>query len=202
MKQLVQGASRSRFIPPQPALLPLALGFVLGTLPLACTNDSPTNEELSYGTEGFTRDPVLDVPNVSEHDEARSHNQGLNCMRCHQSHGPGRGQFTVAGTVTGPDEKWLPNPVVELHDTPPSEESQVVLRIEGDLLGNFFTTEEVPFPDQALFVRVRSRDSTLVGVMPHPTSTGTCNHCHAGGFRVRVHPIEEHHGEGGQTPAH
>ena len=157
-------------------------------LSLGCSSDD-LSVELTYGTDAFQRDQALNVENISAHDEARSHNQGLNCMECHQQHGPGRGLFTIAGTPADAEGRWLKNPVVELHTAP--EDGELVLRVEGDSLGNFFSTEELPFPEQELFVRIRSEDGTLSNQMPFPTTSGTCNHCHTGGFHITALPQKE-----------
>jgi hypothetical protein len=141
------------------------------------------------GDPAFERDPALDVENISRPDEQRSHNMGRNCMECHQAYGPGLGQFQAAGTIYGPDGTTLRNPIVELR-TAPDGGGDVVLRIEGDALGNFFTTQALPLPEERLFPWVTSTDGTLVAGMPRPTASGACNHCHAGGFRVTVAPPE------------
>lgn len=151
----------------------------------SCVGD---DEEVPPGDPSFVRDPSLDVANVSAHDASRSHNMGLNCMGCHQAHGPGRGRFTVAVTVFDPEDRLYPNPVLELYTAPPSTGAQPAYVFPGDALGNVFSTEALPLPDQPLFVRVRSRDNTLSNQMPFPTSSGACNICHRQGFRVRLEP--------------
>lgn len=170
----------------------LASGFVSAglALSLGCSSDG-LSSELSYGTDAYERDQALNVENISAHDEARSHNQGQNCMECHQQYGPGRGLFTVAGTAADADGEWLTNPIVELYTAPEEDNGELVLRVEGDSLGNFFTTEALPFPEQELFVRIRSEDGKLSNQMPFPTTSGTCNHCHTGGARIALLPQVE-----------
>ena len=166
---------------------------LLTPLALAGCDDAEDAElellEPQPGDPAFERDPALDVENISRPDEQRSHNMGRNCMECHQAYGPGLGQFQAAGTIYGPDGATLRNPIVELR-TAADGGGDVVLRIEGDALGNFFTTQTLPLPEERLFPWVTSADGTLVAGMPRPTASGACNHCHAGGFRVTVAPPE------------
>jgi mono/diheme cytochrome c family protein len=157
----------------------LVLGFVG-----ACV--AGDDLEVQPGDPTFYRDPALDVANVSAHRTSRSHNVGQNCMRCHQERGPGRGRFAVAATVLGPDGQPYPNPVMELYTARPADGVAPAYTLEGDELGNVFTTEAMPFPDQALFVVVRSQDRTLRRQMPFPTNSGACNVCHRPGFGVQL----------------
>jgi len=187
------------------ALLPLCLLFAPSPLFLACgeSGESDSPASLSQGTEAYERDPELDVENVSARDGTISHNQGKNCMECHQAFGPGKGQFTIAGTLFDEDGEWLENSVVELFSASIEDDSEPLLRIEGDSLGNFYTTEEVPLPEAPLFVRVSSADGSLTNAMPFPISNGSCNHCHTGGFAVTLHapnPSMEHAGGASGDP--
>ncbi len=144
----------------------------------------PEEEEILPGDPRFVRDPALDVENISATGEARSHNMGLNCMGCHQPHGPGRGLYTAAGTVHGPDGMPEPGGTIELR-TGPQGGGDLVLSLEVDANGNFFTTETLPFPEEALFPFVRAADGGTT-FMPFPTISGACNVCHAGDDRVQV----------------
>jgi len=173
--------------------------LTLGTL-LACDDaETPPAAESSSepGDPEFVRDVALDVENISEAGESRSHNAGMNCMQCHQSHGPGMGQFTVAGTLYGPDGAPLPNAILELW-TAPEQQGERVTTVEADAYGNVFSTEPLPLPEQRLFVWVESEDASLTAAMPFPTASGSCNHCHAGGFKVRLQPPAEDDGESGE----
>jgi hypothetical protein len=122
--------------------------------------DEPSDAEILPGDPRFERDPALDVENISAAVEKRSHNMGQNCIGCHQPHGPGKGLFTTAGTVYAPSG------------------TDLVLSVAIDGNGNFFTTEPLPFPDQALFFFVRSQDGEGTSEMPFPTISGACNLCH------------------------
>jgi hypothetical protein len=161
-------------------LLLCALACTLGLM--ACGDDT----DVLPGDPDFYRDPSLDVPNRSAAEDGRSHNMGLNCMGCHQAHGPGRGRFSIGLTVFGPDRRPFPNPILELFAAPPDSGAAALYRFEGDRLGNVFTTDEMPFPDRALFVRVRSADGKLRRQMPFPTLSGACNQCHRPGFEVQL----------------
>lgn len=161
--------------------------FLLTSLAvLGCDGESSdeTAAVVEPGDPAFERDPALDIENVSAAGETRSHNAGLNCMRCHQALGPGIGQFSVAGTVYGPDGAPASDAVLELLTAP--EGGEVVATVEADAYGNVFSTEPLPLPEQRLFVRLESSDATLAAVMPFPISSGSCNHCHAGGFKVTL----------------
>jgi hypothetical protein len=147
------------------------------------TGEGPEGEILP-GDPRFERDPALDVENVSAHGDRRSHNMGQNCMGCHQTHGPGKGLFTAAGTVYGSDDAPAAGGSIELR-TGPQGGGDLVLAIEVDDNGNFFTTEPLPLPDQSLFPFVRAPGGGAA-FMPFPTISGACNVCHVGSQRVRV----------------
>lgn len=154
-----------------------ALAFVMVA---GCLSD-----DIEPGDPAFDRDPSLDVDNRSAPGEARSHNMGLNCMRCHQQFGPGKGRFTVGLTVRGPGG-IEPNPILRLYDAPAAAGGTVVAELRGDAFGNVFTTDPMPFPDVELFVAVYSADGALRNQMPFPVSSGACNLCHKPGFEVTV----------------
>ncbi|MDI1477291.1 hypothetical protein [Polyangium sp. y55x31] len=166
--------------------LNLFLAAVLA-LPLAACGpaDEGPDEGIAPGDPSFVRDPALDVENVSAHGEARSHNMGQNCMNCHQAHGPGRGRFTAAGTAHSPTGEPLAGGTVELR-TAPNGQGDLVLAIQIDDNGNFFTTESLPFPDESLFPFVRAPGAGGTSFMPFPTLSGACNVCHVGAQRVAV----------------
>ena len=150
---------------------------------LAC--DEPDEAEPFLGDDDYVRDPALDVELVSAHGDALSHNVGDNCMRCHQAKGPGRGRFSVAGTLIDADGAPHPDGVVELR-TAPAGAGDLVARIEVDGLGNFYTTQALPLPDSALFPAVYSSDGARPGAMPFPTTSAACNVCHAGAAGGRL----------------
>jgi hypothetical protein len=161
----------------------VALGLIMASAMVGCTDEA----EPQPGDPDFVRDPALDVANRSAPGERRSHNQGLNCMTCHQQFGPGRGRFTVGLTVHGPTGP-IADPILELYDGPPGMGGAMVARLTGDALGNVFTTDDLGLPDRDLFPLVFSADRALTAQMPFPTISGACNTCHKPGFEVRVAP--------------
>lgn len=159
----------------------ISLALLALVAPVAC---DPGDEPI-LGDADYVRDPALDISLRSAHGEARSHAQGDNCMACHQPNGPGPGLFTAAGTLYDISGDPLPDGAVELR-TAPDGNGDLVARIEVDGLGNFFTTDELPLPDTALFPTVYSPDGAARNYMPFPTASAACNVCHVGGFVVRV----------------
>ncbi len=64
----------------------------------------------------------------------------------------------------------------------------LVLSVQVDSFGNFFTTEKAPFPDADLHALVKSADGSLTTEMPFTTSSGACNLCHNEQKRVLLAP--------------
>jgi hypothetical protein len=155
-------------------------------LGLACDDDHGDSEAPVIGDPEYPRDPALDVPLVSANGGQSSHNEGENCVQCHQSHGPGRGLFTVAGTVYEGEGEVSPDATVELW-TGLGGTGELRLRIEADARGNFFTTESINFfGDDPLYPFVTAKDGDRVNFMPFPTDSGACNICHVGGLLIRL----------------
>lgn len=164
----------------------LAILIFTGAAALALACDDGGGEPQAYvGEPEYERDPALDVELVSAHGDDISHAQGTNCMECHQAKGPGPGRFTAAGTLYDASGAPHVDGVLELR-TAPAGGGELVARVEGDALGNFYTTEALPLPDQALFPTVLSKDGARSSFMPFPTISGSCNLCHAGGFGVKL----------------
>lgn len=170
-------------------------GGPMGCDPVEDPMDLPELEP-EPGDPEFERDPALDVEVVSAHGTERSAAMVGNCMQCHQEHGPGLGRFTVAGTVVDPQGQAVPDPIVELRRPAFDEDGnellgELVATIEGDRLGNFYTTEALPLPEEPLVPWVYSSDRAMEGHMPFGgTISGACNLCHVGGNPVDVHPRE------------
>lgn len=153
--------------------------LVLGSL-LGCESaESEPADEILPGDPLYVRDPALDVENISKSGEKRSHNMGLNCMNCHQAHGPGKGRFSSAGTLFDLEGLPLVGGSIELRSAP-NGQGDLVLAIDVDDNGNFFTTAPLPFPDSALFPTIKRPDGTIAAFMPFPTISGACNVCHVG----------------------
>lgn len=169
----------------------LALVCPLVALLVGCSSDDSAAVEVVPGDPRFVRSESLDVENVSEHGSARSHNAGLNCMNCHQPHGPGQGLFTVAGTLWSPDGTPHRNGTVYLTRTDPTllaegDAIDAVATVEADELGNFYSTRQLPLPEESLFVIVERSDGAGRNHMPFPTVSAACNVCHVGSNLVTV----------------
>ena len=179
--------------------LGLALaGLVLGSAcdPGGDEMDEMDEMELAPGDPDFDRDPALDQEVVSAPGTDRSAGMVGNCMECHQAHGPGVGRFTLAGTVVDPEGRIVPDPIIELRRPAYDEEGgellgELVATIEGDRLGNFYTTESLPFPEETLVPWVYSSDRSMESHMPFGgTISGACNLCHVGGNPIDVEPLQ------------
>ena len=163
------------------ALLLAALWLV------ACDSDSDSDSDAEpfIGDADYVRDPALDVALRSGHGDAISHNVGQNCMQCHQARGPGRGRFTVAGTLHDADGMPLADGTLELRSAPDGN-GELVLSVEADGLGNFYSTDPLPLPDTPLFPTVYGPGGVGKNFMPFPTISGACNVCHVGSAVVSV----------------
>jgi hypothetical protein len=181
--------------------LALALAVLAPAALVGCDPEDDGGEEEAMdelepqpGDPDFVRDPGLDMEVVSEHGSERSAGMVGNCMQCHQPRGPGMGQFTLAGTAVDDEGRLVPDPIVELRRPAFDEDGPVpgelVATIEGDRLGNFYTTEPLPWPDESLVPWVFSSDRTLANNMPFGTISGACNLCHVGGNPVNLEPVE------------
>lgn len=148
---------------------------------LACDSDA----EPFIGDPDYVRDPALDVALRSSHGDSISHNLGQNCMQCHQAHGPGRGRFSVAGTLHDADGMPLPDGTLELRSAPDGN-GELVVSIEADALGNFYATDELPLAETPLFPTVYGADGVGKNFMPFPTRSGACNVCHVGSAVIRI----------------
>ena len=107
---------------------------------------------------------------------------GQNCFSCHQPRGNGKGIYTLAGTVFKQDGSPYPNTRITLYSD--GAKTQTVASVDSDALGNFYTTNSLPFPNQALFVKIENADGQKSKAMPFPTLSGSCNVCHTGGGKL------------------
>jgi hypothetical protein len=130
------------------------------------------------------RSPALNVQRKSQRG-GTSHEAGKNCMACHGPHGLGPGLFTVAGTALTSERKPNPNATLLL-STQPNGTGTVVLTLEADAQGNFYSTEPLPLPDTPLFPRVEGAEPLSFIAMPFPTNSGACNMCHVGRSAVAI----------------
>ena len=116
-----------------------------------------------------------DEVNISQYDGDKSHNKGQNCMNCHKSGGEGEGWFSAAGTVYNAAlTASNPNTTVKLY-TGPNGTGNLVKIIEGDGLGNFFTTEDIDF-GVGLYPAIEG--ATTTRYMSTTAASGQCNSCH------------------------
>lgn len=160
-------------------LLQRSVAVAMLVLP-SCTTDAG---QPSPGDEDFERDPALDVDLVSEQGGQASHETGRNCMECHQANGVGPGRFTAAGTLYGAGATPLRPIVVEFISV---VDGSVLIDVEVDALGNFYTTEPLPLPEAPVLPRMRTHEGAVVASMPFPTLSASCNLCHAGSARVEL----------------
>ena len=125
------------------------------------------------------RAPELDSVSLKSQRGGTSHQAKSNCMACHGPNGTAPGLFTVAGTAVTSLRQPNHNATLVL-STAPNGRGTVVLTLEADASGNFYTTQAVPLPQQSLFPTVTSQSTASVNFMPFPTMSGACNACHAG----------------------
>jgi hypothetical protein len=139
---------------------------VLGLIPIliltGCEN----------GNEGDENETV-----ISGYGDTESHRAGANCLSCHTAGGSGEGRFTIAGTVYQADGTTVyPNTTVKLY-TGANASGDLVITVEVDGNGNFYTTEAVDW-GAGLYPTVSSDNETRS--MSSPTGSGACNSCHSG----------------------
>jgi hypothetical protein len=158
------------------------------------------------GDPSFKRSPALDIELESAKGLMISHNMGESCQRCHQSKGPGRGQFTLAGTLYKGDGSPFPNATLKLYGKAqapdggpvrfegPAILTEEIMAIPVDGRGNFYTTKKLPdfYPAKPVFPKffgpngeeLWKPDMSGPAHMGGGVQTGGCNHCHGNGFRV------------------
>jgi hypothetical protein len=124
---------------------------------LSCENENG-NESVSssYGSNG-------------------SHKMGQNCMNCHHSGGSGKGWFTIAGTVYDSlKTNVYSNATIKFYSGP-NATGDLKYTVEGDALGNFYTTQNIDF-GEGLYTSVGGDDKTQF--MISKVTSGPCNSCH------------------------
>jgi len=119
---------------------------------------------------------------ISKKNGDVSHFFGLNCMSCHKNFRNAEkfGRFTVAGSVFDEARARIhKNPIIKLY-TEPKAQGKLVATINGDKLGNFFTTENIDFTRNGLYpVLIGSPTATeSIKYMQTPIFKGDCNSCH------------------------
>jgi cytochrome c553 len=115
------------------------------------------------------------VQNNSEYGDDESHNMGENCMNCHKQGGEGDGWFYIAGTAYTNNGANPAKDVKVIMFTEPNGQGIVKKIIEGDKLGNFYTTDITGFGSGLFPAVVYNNDTTY---MSSSTTNGSCNSCH------------------------
>jgi len=112
---------------------------------------------------------------ISSIGSTESHHAGQNCMSCHLQGGSGEGWFQVAGTVYDNSKLTVyPNSTIKLF-TGPNGTGTLKYTVQGDALGNFYTTESIDFGG-GLYPSVQGSASTKH--MTSAITSGQCNSCH------------------------
>jgi len=113
---------------------------------------------------------------VSSFNANESKKMTGNCMGCHSPNGGGSGCFRVGGTAFDsiPGDSAVQNAVVKLY-TQPDGGGELVVTLQVDQSGNFYTTSPVSF-GSGLYPAIISSAGTRY--MPNATVTGACNSCH------------------------
>jgi hypothetical protein len=113
--------------------------------------------------------------NISSHGKSKSHNQGQNCMDCHKKGGEGEGWFYIAGTAYHANEQTPAKDVTVLMFTQPDGQGSPKYTIEGDQLGNFYTTAITGFGAGLYPAIIFNSDTSY---MASSITNGACNSCH------------------------
>jgi hypothetical protein len=116
--------------------------------------------------------------------EGPTHRPGQPCRACHGGQGPGKPEFTIAGTVYLSRGSGLPavGTTVEISD---STNSMVLKTLVTNEVGNFYisTDDWKPGPTFPLFIRLRDGRADVAGVKEMQTPIGRnggCAFCHYG----------------------
>lgn len=119
---------------------------------------------------------------ISSFNDNESHNFGKNCMSCHISGGEGEGWFNVAGSIYGSDQiSPFSNATIEFY-TEANGQGALVKTVEGDALGNFYTTEEINFSSGLYPVISDGLDKNYT--MNSSVNSGACTSCHGSSTEV------------------
>jgi hypothetical protein len=125
---------------------------------------------------------------VSQHGTTNSHTderRGQDCLQCHVA-GNNEYVYTVAGTVYQLEDPTsvYPNATIEFF-TRPEGRGDLVLTLEVDQNGNFYTTQPIDF-GEGLFPAVSGNANEDPRYMPNGTTSGGCNGCHNGQGNTRI----------------
>ena len=156
-----------------------ASGLILSGCSAVDCSDLDLESDFEAGSpcfEDYERPTELDIEQLSTADASISHNNGQNCMSCHQANGPGMGQFTAAGTVHKVDGSVAdPGSIVGIYADPTRQ--AVIAELEVDQLGNVYTTEDLGLGEVARAARVSEHWAQAVGpeVASHSRPEGMRN---------------------------
>lgn len=113
---------------------------------------------------------------MSKHNENESHNNGRNCMDCHNAGGKGEIEWKVAGSCYDSNfTTAYANATVKFF-TEPNGAGFEMASIEVDGKGNFYTTEGVNF-GVGLYPMVIGTSGKALS-MQSAVTTGQCGSCH------------------------
>lgn len=170
-----------------------ASGFILSGCSAVDCSDLDLESDFEAGSpcfEDYERPTELDIEQLSTADSSISHNNGRNCMSCHQANGPGMGQFTAAGTVHKVDGSVAdPGSIVGIYADPTRQ--AVIAELEVDQLGNVYTTEDLGLGESKRFVSVWSADRQLRADMGSPKFNLSCNFCHDEAYKIELDPATD-----------
>ena len=112
---------------------------------------------------------------ISYSDGKESHRAGEDCMNCHYYGGSGEYWFQIAGTVYDSTlTNTYPGATLKLYSEP-NGAGELIYSVEVDLLGNFYSTEQIDFGN-GLYPVVQGDE--LSKYMLSAVTTGRCNSCH------------------------
>ena len=152
----------------------------------ACAGGEPLDSAApAPGDPDYVRDPALDVDLQSVTMGTQSHNTGEPCMHCHQAHGPGRGQFTLAGSAFHEDGSPANAGFIQAWEGA-YESGTLLIEVPIDAYGNYYTTQDLGLPARSIVPVVLDAEGELVNQMPWPTESGSCNQCHTPVKRVTL----------------
>lgn len=114
---------------------------------------------------------------TSSHTDQR---RGQDCLSCH-SPGNNAYVYTLAGTVYQLDNpnEIFPNATLKLYSKEGRKKGDLVVTLDVDANGNFYTTETIDF-GTGLYPTIESGGVEQPLDMPASTANGSCNSCHNG----------------------
>jgi len=114
---------------------------------------------------------------VSSFNSHESQKMTGNCMNCHSPNGTAGGCLRIGGTAFDSldGDNATQNAVVKLY-TQPFGAGELIVTLQVDQSGNFYTTSPVSF-GSGLYPAIISGQGN-VRYMPNPTVVGACNSCH------------------------